>query len=74
MPKIQAPILVLSAMPSETTLIQAALNHSQQGQLAIYPYHQGSIGSHQIITAVTGVGVTNAAMTAALNFPHCISL
>gem|GEM_PF-6195964 len=57
-------------MPSETTLIRAAIQSPKEGKLAIYPYTSGKIGKNKIITAVTGVGVTNGAMTAAIFIQH----
>jgi len=63
-------ILVLGAMPSETTVIRNALRRPKEGRLAIYPYVSGRIGGLQVCTAVTGVGVTNGAMCAALFVHH----
>lgn len=60
------PVLVLGAMPSEIKLIQARLSEPEPGQLAIYPYLRGRIGSLEVITAVTGVGVSNGALCAGL--------
>ena len=59
-------ILVLSAMPSEILIIQSALQSASDGKLAIYTYQKGKIGKNTIITAVTGVGVSNGAMCTAL--------
>lgn len=53
-------------MPSEITVIRSALEKKKEGQCAIYPFVEGEIGGHRIITAVTGVGVTNGAMTSAI--------
>ncbi|NBB80724.1 MAG: 5'-methylthioadenosine/S-adenosylhomocysteine nucleosidase [Verrucomicrobia bacterium] len=64
------PILVLGAVPSEIALIRAHLESPETGQLAIYPYLRGRIGKLDIITAVTGVGVTNGAMCTALFLHH----
>jgi adenosylhomocysteine nucleosidase len=67
MPKSKAKtILVLSAMPSEILIVENALEDATEGTLAIYPYKKGQIASHRIITAVTGVGVSNGAMCSAL--------
>lgn len=65
-PSTHAHVLVLCAMPSESTIIREALETVNEGQLAIYPYHTGQIGLHNVVIAVTGVGVTNGAMCAAL--------
>ncbi len=61
--------LILSAMPSEIRLIQAQLKNPQPGQLACFPYVAGLLRGRRVITTVTGVGVTNAAMVTAL-FAH----
>jgi adenosylhomocysteine nucleosidase len=58
--------LVLSAMPSEIRLIQAHLKNPRRGKLACFPYVAGNLRGRPVITAVTGVGVTNGAMVAAL--------
>jgi len=58
--------LILSAMPSEIRLIQAHLQRPKSGQLACFPYVAGVLGGRRVVTAVTGVGVTNGAMVAAL--------
>jgi 5'-methylthioadenosine/S-adenosylhomocysteine nucleosidase len=57
-------------MPSEIKLIQTRLSRPKPGQLAIYPYLRGRIGQLDVITAVTGVGVTNGAMCTALFLDH----
>ncbi len=60
------PILVLSAMPSESRLIQNELSNCSEDKLSIFKYKRGTLGRHDIISTVTGVGVTNAAMCTAL--------
>ncbi|MEM1223285.1 MAG: 5'-methylthioadenosine/S-adenosylhomocysteine nucleosidase [Verrucomicrobiota bacterium] len=67
---LQPDVLVLSAMPSEITVIQNALLQSAEGKLAIYPFMSGRIGKLKIVTAVTGVGVTNGAMCSAIFLQH----
>ena len=63
----RAPVtLVLGAMPSEIRTIQGALRHRRSGTYAGFPYDTGTIGGRRVVTAVTGVGVTNGAMVAAL--------
>jgi len=71
MPKAPAPpvTLILSAMPSEIRLIQAQLTQAKSGRLSCFPYVTGRLRGRRVITAVTGVGVTNAAMVTAL-FVH----
>lgn len=67
MPTPPAPTtLVLSAMPSEILLIQRHLTGAKAGVLAGFPYKTGRIGGRRVVTAVTGVGVTNGAMVTAL--------
>jgi adenosylhomocysteine nucleosidase len=67
MPKpAPALTLILSAMPSEIRLIQAHLRQPKRGRLACFPYVTGVLRGRRVVTAVTGVGVTNGAMVAAL--------
>jgi adenosylhomocysteine nucleosidase len=61
--------LILSAMPSEIRLIQSQLTQAKPGKLACFPYVAGKLRGRRVITTVTGVGVTNAAMVTAL-FVH----
>jgi adenosylhomocysteine nucleosidase len=58
--------LILSAMPSEARLIQARLTGRRTGRLACFPWVAGRLGGRRVVTAVTGVGVTNAAMVTTL--------
>lgn len=58
--------LILSAMPSEARLIQSRLTGRRTGRLACFPWVAGRLGGRRVVTAVTGVGVTNAAMVTAL--------
>jgi adenosylhomocysteine nucleosidase len=70
MPKpATALTLVLGAMPSEIRLIQAQLKNRTSGHLACFPYDTGLLHGRRVITAVTGVGVSNGAMVTAL-FVH----
>lgn len=67
MPKpASALTLILSAMPSEIRLIQAHLKQPKKGRVACFPYVAGVLRGRRVVTAVTGVGVTNGAMVAAL--------
>lgn len=68
MPKLpRALTLVLSAMPSEIRLIRARMEAgAKAGTLAVFPYVRGVLQGRPVVTAVTGVGVTNAAMVTAL--------
>jgi 5'-methylthioadenosine/S-adenosylhomocysteine nucleosidase len=61
--------LILSAMPSEIRLIQAQIKEPKSGRLACFPYVTGKLRGRRVVTAITGVGVTNGAMVAAL-FVH----
>ncbi len=67
MPKPKAATtLILSAMPSEIRLIQAQISRPKSGRLAGFPYVTGMLCGRRVVTAVTGVGVTNGAMVTAL--------
>lgn len=72
MPKstVAPATLILSAMPSEIRLIQAQLKRPKSGTLACFPYVTGMLQNRLVITAVTGVGGTNAAMVTALFVHH----
>ena len=58
--------LILGAMPSEVASIVPALSSRVEGEHAGYPFHRGRLGRRSVMVAVTGVGITNAAMTSAL--------
>ena len=63
----RALTLILSAMPSEIRLIQGRMDPgTKSGALAVFPYRRGVLNGRPVVTAVTGVGVTNAAMVTAL--------
>lgn len=62
--------LILSAMPSEIRLIQNHVVRPKYGKLDCFPYVSGSLNGRRVVTAVTGVGVTNAAMVATLFIHH----
>ena len=64
--------LILSAMPSEIRLIQLQLKQPKSGKLARFPYVAGKLRGRRVVTTVTGVGVTNAAMVTAL-FVHAFN-
>jgi 5'-methylthioadenosine/S-adenosylhomocysteine nucleosidase len=64
-----ATTLILGAMPSEVRTIQAQLTKRRSGTLAGFPYQTGLLRGRKVVVAVTGVGVTNGAMVAAL-FVH----
>jgi adenosylhomocysteine nucleosidase len=57
-------------MPSEIRLIQAHLLRPRAGRLAGFPYVAGVLRGRRVVTTVTGVGVTNGAMVAALFIHH----
>ena len=61
--------LLLGAMPSEIRLFRAQMTRKMSGRLAGFPYVAGVLRGRRVVTAVTGVGVTNGAMVAAL-FVH----
>jgi adenosylhomocysteine nucleosidase len=62
--------LILGAMPSEVASILPALSSAREGELEGYPCHRGRLGRRQVVVAVTGVGITNAAMTSTLFVHH----
>ena len=62
--------LVLGAVPWEIKPILAALEQPRSGQLDGFPWHAGRIGGRRVVTAITGVGKTNAAMIATLFLAH----
>jgi 5'-methylthioadenosine/S-adenosylhomocysteine nucleosidase len=67
MPRKSAGLtLILSAMPSEIRLIQNHIEKPRRGKLECLPWVAGTLNGRRVITAVTGVGVTNAAMVTAL--------
>ncbi len=66
-----APLtLILGAMPSEVSVIVAKLEAARAGTLECFPYHTGRLNGRRVVVAVTGVGVTNGAMVAALFIHH----
>ncbi len=70
MPKLpRALTLLLGAMPSEIRLFRAQMSRKKSGRLAGFPYLTGELRGRRVVTAVTGVGVTNGAMVATL-FVH----
>lgn len=62
--------LILSAMPSEIRLIQNRIEGPKHGTVECFPYVVGKLNGRRVVTAVTGVGVTNAAMVTALFIHH----
>lgn len=62
--------LVLGAMPSEVRLIIDRLKKAKEGTLECFPYTTGEMNGRRVVIAVTGVGVTNGAMVAALFLHH----
>ena len=64
------PTLVLGAVPWEIKPINTALERRRSGKLRDYPYHTGRLGGVDVVTAITGVGKTNAAMIATLFIEH----
>lgn len=62
--------LILGVMPSEVRLIQARLQKRRSGTFAGFPYDTGRLNGRPVVVAVTGVGVTNGAMVAALFIQH----
>jgi adenosylhomocysteine nucleosidase len=62
----RAPTLILGAMPSEVRPILAQLADRRSGSLGCFTYDTGRLRGRRVVVAVTGVGVTNGAMAAAL--------
>ena len=63
---MSAPVtLILGAVPWEIKPVIGALTNAKAGQLGRFPFHAGRLGRHRVVTAITGVGKTNAAFVAA---------
>ena len=60
------PILILGAVPWEIKPVVAALENVRRGLLRRFPFYEGRIGGRRVVTAITGVGKTNAAFIATL--------
>lgn len=58
--------VILGAMPSEVSVIVANIQQRTSGKLECFPYETGRLNGRRVVVAVTGVGVTNGAMVAAL--------
>jgi adenosylhomocysteine nucleosidase len=58
--------LVLGAMPSEIRLLRDHIEGRHSGKVACFPYTAGKLRGRRVVTAATGVGVTNGAMVASL--------
>lgn len=66
----QPVTLVLGAVPWEIKPVIGALDRSRPGRLRDFPYHEGQIDGQRVVTAITGVGKTNAAFIATLFIAH----
>ena len=66
MPNAAGLTLILSAMPSEIRLIQGHVKNPKAGKVECFPYVAGTLEGRKVVTAVTGVGVTNGAMVTTL--------
>lgn len=58
--------LILGAMPSEVVSVRAEMTRLTRDTLECYPFVKGRLGSRPVVVAVTGVGISASAMTAAL--------
>lgn len=58
--------LILGAMPSEIVSVESEMTRRERGTLARFPYARGRLGQRPVVVAVTGVGISAAAMTSAL--------
>lgn len=56
------PILVLGAVPQEIVPLVAALKDPREKTIEGIPCNLGTIGSHEVVIALTGVGKTHSAM------------
>lgn len=58
--------LILGAVPWEIKPVLETLTRRRSGRIARYPFHEGILDGHRVVTAYTGVGKTNAAFLATL--------
>lgn len=64
------PVLVISALAREQTLLAAAMEEDDQVGIARLVFHTGTIDGRSVVTAAAGVGKVNAAMVATLGMTH----
>ena len=65
-PQGNGPTLILGAMPSEIVSLKRSLHRSSESEFEGYPYVRGILERRRVVLVVTGVGITNSAMTTAL--------
>jgi len=58
--------LVLGALPQEIELVDGALESVRHGKEGPFPWKSGRVSGRRVVTAVTGIGKTNATMVTAL--------
>jgi nucleoside phosphorylase len=56
------PILILGAVPQEIVPVVAALQDPHEKLIEGIPCDTGTLGRHEVVVALTGVGKTNSAM------------
>jgi adenosylhomocysteine nucleosidase/futalosine hydrolase len=64
------PILILGAVPQEIVPLQDALQNHTQTVIEGIPCDLGTLGQHEVVLALTGVGKTNSALVTAALVTH----
>jgi nucleoside phosphorylase len=64
------PILILGAVPQEIVPLQDALQNHTQTVIEGIPCDLGTLGKHDVVLALTGVGKTNSALVTAALVTH----
>jgi adenosylhomocysteine nucleosidase len=64
------PVLILGAVPQEIVALQDALQNHQQPVVEGIPCDTGTLGRHDVVLALTGVGKTNSAMVTTALLTH----
>jgi nucleoside phosphorylase len=63
-------VLILGAVPQEIVPIQEALQNHQRTVVGGIPCDTGTLGGHEVVVALTGVGKTNSAMVTTAMLTH----
>lgn len=64
------PVLIISALPSELTVLREAMVGSEEIDVSGHEFRRGQIGAHEVVATVAGIGKVNAAMIATLAIDH----
>lgn len=64
------PILILGAVPQEIVPLQDALQNHAQTVVEGIPCDTGTLGKHEVVLALTGVGKTNSALVTTALVTH----